>query len=394
MIGADWRNAPTEQQIQSLRRRFPTEPRVDDALTRKMRGRSGPAYLPRRIESVEASLRTLLSTRLAGGFEIGLIRPLAGGSAKEQFSFELTRDGATAKKLVLRMEPPEGSVQTHRLREFQALDVLRETLPVPHPFWVDPDGSELGQPGLIYEFCRGVSRPPAGTQMSGAQQGYGEHYTRLLGPQFVERLAEIGVAPWAHADLSAFTPPRAGTTEATIMGIDWWERVWEEDRREAVPLMTYTARWLRDNAPVTERVSLIHGDYRTGNFLFDLDSGDITALLDWELVHLGDRHEDITYTMSPLMGSTDAKGRFLVAGFFPVDEYLDRYQRHSGLPIDADRLTYYKIFNFWRQVVITYATSHRAVIGRKTHQDILVGTSAMVAGVVFQSLHDALREVV
>jgi len=157
--------------------------------------------------------------------------------------------------------------------------------------------------------------------------------------------------------------------------------------------MRFTSRWLRDNAPVTDHVSIVHGDFRTGNFLFDLDTGAITTLLDWEMVRLGDRHEDITYTMSPLMGSIDAKGELLVAGFFPVDEYLDRYRARSTLPIDADRVRYFRLYSFWKQVIITYASSHRAVLERKTHQDILVGASAMVAPPVLQSLLALLKEV-
>jgi len=393
----DWRQAPTEAQIDGLRHTFPTEPYVDVALTRKMRGRADPPYHPQQLDVVATRLRDFLSNRIDERFDIGPLRTLAGGSSKEQFAFDLTRfnaaGAATVERLVLRLEPPEATVQTHRLREFQVLGALQGTLPVPAPYWVDPEGLELGQPGLIYAFCAGSSRPPAGSQASGPQQGYGDHYTRLLAPQFVDRLAEIGTAPWRHADMSAFEVPRVGTTDAAIMGIDWWQRVWEEDRPEAVPLMSFTANWLRRNAPVTDHISIVHGDYRTGNFLFDLDSGEITALLDWELVRLGDRHEDLTYNMSPLMGARDASGQLLVGGFYPVEEYLDRYARRSGLPIDLARVRYYTIFSFWRQVVITYASSHRCVLGRKTHQDILVGMSAMAAGAVFQSLHDVMKEV-
>jgi aminoglycoside phosphotransferase (APT) family kinase protein len=39
----------------------------------------------------------------------------------------------------------------------------------------------------------------------------------------------------------------------------------------------------------------VHGDYRSGNFLLDEGSGRITATLDWESGHLGDRHADLAY---------------------------------------------------------------------------------------------------
>lgn len=72
-----------------------------------------------------------------------------------------------------------------------------------------------------------------------------------------------------------------------------WHRAWEEDRVEALPLVTLAAQWLRDNAPSVDRISIVHGDYRVGNFLFDPKDGRFTAIMDWELVHFGDRHEDL-----------------------------------------------------------------------------------------------------
>ena len=53
------------------------------------------------------------------------------------------------------------------------------------------------------------------------------------------------------------------------------------------------ANWLERNLPALDRASVVHGDYRAGNFLFDEASGRITAILDWELVHLGDPLEDL-----------------------------------------------------------------------------------------------------
>ena len=142
---------------------FPTEAFVDKVLTEKMRHRSDPPYQPQRIETVEDNLRAFLSKRIDEPFAINSIQSLAGGSSKEQFAFELQRVGAAGQviceRLVLRLEPPEGPVQTHRLREFQALEALYGALPVPRPYWVDADGSELSRPGLIYEFCAGRQSP-------------------------------------------------------------------------------------------------------------------------------------------------------------------------------------------------------------------------------------------
>jgi hypothetical protein len=53
-----------------------------------------------------------------------------------------------------------------------------------------------------------------------------------------------------------------------LQGINLWHRSWEEGRVESIPLVTLAAQWLRDNAPPADHVSMLHGDYRGGNFLF------------------------------------------------------------------------------------------------------------------------------
>jgi aminoglycoside phosphotransferase (APT) family kinase protein len=394
--GVERKENPTEDWIQCVRRRFPTEPYVDHALTRKMRRRGGPIYRPAGIGDVRSRLESFLAGRVQGSFEVADLTPLTGGSSKEQYGFRLSTSGPDGKRrterLVLRLQPAESTVETHRLREFQILNAMRTVIPVPRPLWVDPDGQRLGAPGLIYTFCPGVSRPPAEGQISGKEQAYGERYLRLIAPQFVWGLAQIATAPWQRADLSAFEIPARGGADGVHSGINWWSRVWEEDSVEAVPLMRIAENWLRKNAPIIDHVSVVHGDYRTGNFLFDPESGQITAFLDWELARLGDRHEDLAYTMSPVLGSRDSAGNFLVGGFCTREQFLRDYAMHSRMPVDPDKLAYYEVFQYWRQAIITLATAWRCLVGQKTHQDILVGWSTSVAPGCLQTLNEALRK--
>ena len=64
------------------------------------------------------------------------------------------------------------------------------------------------------------------------------------------------------------------------------------------PLADYGIRWLKAHQPEAPCVTIVHGDYRTGNFLEV--GGRITAILDWELVHLGDPHEDLAWVSLPM----------------------------------------------------------------------------------------------
>lgn len=59
------------------------------------------------------------------------------------------------------------------------------------------------------------------------------------------------------------------------------------------PVIALALRWLEDNVPAPTAPVLVHGDYRLGNLL--VEGSSLTGVLDWELAHLGDHHEDLAY---------------------------------------------------------------------------------------------------
>jgi aminoglycoside phosphotransferase (APT) family kinase protein len=151
--------------------------------------------------------------------------------------------------------------------------------------------------------------------------------------------------------------------------------------------------WLRANVPEVDRLSVVHADYRTGNYLFTEEDSRITAILDWEGGHIGDRHEDLAYVVSRLFAVPDENGTPLVSGLMTEQEFLDAYEKASGLPVDPDALTYWKVFNGFKLPTIAVETAYRIAIGRKTHQDVLVAWVIGTEGVVLDELHAALKAV-
>jgi aminoglycoside phosphotransferase (APT) family kinase protein len=80
--------------------------------------------------------------------------------------------------------------------------------------------------------------------------------------------------------------------------VDLFEHGFNRQRLEDFPAITYMVRWLKKHQPVAARVSVIHGDFRLGNFMWD-DNG-IVAMLDWEQCHVGDPLEEIAFMYWPL----------------------------------------------------------------------------------------------
>jgi aminoglycoside phosphotransferase (APT) family kinase protein len=286
------------------------------------------------------------------------------------------------------MEPQEGLNATSRRREFQLLAALAGTVPVPRVLWVDHAGECFPEPALIYAFSDGATKPRA---VEGRATGVGNPFypelRRALAPQFVEHLARIHTLDPASADLSAFDVPEVGTTQSAEWQLNRARRVWEEDRAEDLPVLEVAASWLERHMPALDRVSVLHGDYRSGNFLFDEDSGRITAWLDVERGYLGDRHRDLAWITMPHFGNQDEDGRLLVSGLIPLDEFYAAYEAASGLTVDAQKLRYYQIFNGYQLVASSLGTAQRVVRLGRSHQDVLL---SWLEGVVY-SILDELR---
>lgn len=397
-VGVVDKDRPTHEWIEHLRHAFPCEKEIDRILVRKLKRRAGPPYAPVTLEMLVGGVQSLLRQKLSTPFEVQEARWLSGGASKLQMAFTLSWNrpdvGRTSTPMVLRMEPSESIVETSRLREFQLIHAFEEELPVPQAHWVDVEGTFFPYPAIIYEFATGVTKPAhAASGVSGLGTNYGADLRPLLGPQFVEHLALIHTWDWRNADLSAFDVPAIGT-QAAEWQLNWWERVWEEDANEDVPLMRLAMGWMRSNMPHNDRISVVHADYRSGNFLYDEESRKITAWLDWELGHLGDRHEDIAWVSNSVFGHYAEDGKtFLVCGLMSEDAFYEAYEKASGLTVNRQSIKFYQLFNAYKCVVLSLATGSRIARLGKTHQDILVAWLVGVGYPILEQMRSILEEV-
>jgi aminoglycoside phosphotransferase (APT) family kinase protein len=370
------------------------EPRIAHVLERKMRRRGTGAYSARTDLQVTQQLETLFRAEGLRGVRISALARMTGGASKEQFAFTLEHaDAGTPERLLLRMDPWMGIVETCRGREAQLLAAFAEVVPVPPLRFVDADGEHLGQPGLITALVEGHTAP---TDVEiRAVTGVGirfEHWIPKLAPQFVDNLARIHAFDWRQAKLSYFDAPAPGTSQAALRQVNWWARVWQQDLIEPDPLATLTERWLREHAPVCMEPVVVHGDYRIGNFMFAEPSGAFTAVLDWELGHLGDFHEDLAWCVQHLFTTPGTNGERLICGLLPRDEFLARYAATTGRTINPDVLRYYEILNAWKCIVINNATACCAARESQSHQDLVLTWLAFGTAVFADQIVALLRE--
>lgn len=371
------KDRPAPAAIAALRARFACEPEIDRVLTRKLEQRAGPGYLHRDLAALLAGSAALIREHAGDDFTISDARWLTGGASKLQMAFTLgwapPGEPRRNSAMVLRMQPAESVVESSRRREYEVLAAMQGIVPVPPVYWVDDEARHLPYPAIIYGFVDGVTKPrDATSQASGMGTQLAAHWRDSLGPQFVSAIARVHRADVARLSLPSYEKhaPGLACIERTL---NHWERVWEEDADEDVPLMRLACAWLRRHKPACARPALLHGDYRMGNFLFTEHDARITAILDWEMARIGDPHADLAWAMNPAYGLRAEDGKtWLVAGLVPEREFLARYQDESGVRVDPATLHYYRVLCGWVQGVIALGTAWRIAHNAKTHQDVLM----------------------
>jgi aminoglycoside phosphotransferase (APT) family kinase protein len=150
--------------------------------------------------------------------------------------------------------------------------------------------------------------------------------------------------------IAAADPEKLGLTElletpapdeAWSRELDYWTKVVDADEVSPQPIVRKAIRALRKRPPPpAAKISVVHGDYRSGNFLFD-DSGIVRAILDWEMCHLGDPIEDIAWAFNPIYcgGDLTRIGRLISR-----QESIRHWENASGLKVDPAALKWWELF--------------------------------------------------
>jgi aminoglycoside phosphotransferase (APT) family kinase protein len=102
----------------------------------------------------------------------------------------------------------------------------------------------------------------------------------------------------------------------------------------------------------------VHGDYRVGNFL--QSNGHITAILDWELVHLGDPHEDLAWAGLRVF----AGGSPRIGGLVEREMFYSRYAQRTGFTLIPQVLRFYEVLGLFKSAAMLVGAVHRIETGQ------------------------------
>ncbi len=241
-----------------------------------------------------------------------------------------------AEEVILRVGPPYGLFAPYSaLPEFESLSALTGSkVPAPRVYFASDDPSILGAPFFLSEKVEGDTPLPWGSQGRNLEGDRRE----TLAADFIDALAALHNFDWRATALEKWGNG-VSLDNAAHLQINEWERRFRRWALRPHPMAHRTLAWLRAEVPRAERLTLVHGDYRLGNFLER--NGRITAILDWELVHLGDPIEDLGWAFLPQYRG----GTPLVCGLASEADFLARYEAATGGHVAPATLKFYIVFS-------------------------------------------------
>ncbi len=331
--------------------------------------------------ALEPRIHDYLKHRLpqASNLELRDVQRIAVGWSHETWLFDLHYSEEGEPKhlgLCLRRDP--GNALLRHLsdleQQFRVLKCLEQTpLPTPKPYWFEHDVAILGAPFLVMEKVPGACPSPWGRE---GRAFYAAAATRgQLPASFTATLATLHTLDWRAAGLDFLGVPAPGT-DFVRREIAKWRELIALSTPKPEPILTDLICWLEDNMPATERVTLVHGAYRTGNLLIHDDR--ISAVLDWELQVLGDPMYDVAYVLSDL----NREGTPLLSNLVERDVFFRTYEAATGFVIDEARCRYYNALYAMRSVAFWMSASGLYASGRSN--DIRLARTAWSVPVVLE----------
>lgn len=296
------------------------------------------------LDQVEQAAGEFLSEKWAKPVTVTHIEKIFGGASRETYRLVLDVDGLD-KGVIIRRDPPSSLIDTERQLEYGAYERIYGTgIPVPEPLFIENNPEFMEQPFSVM-----AAIEDSGTDIN------------LLTPE--QKLA-LGQSKYRIlGQLAALDPIQLGFDAITSVPdvntcaeeqLEYWARVIVDDEIHPQPIARAAIRWLRRNLPApAQKIAVVHGDYRTGNFLFNADA-EITGVLDWEMCHLGDPLEDLAWSMDPLWSGEETH---LAGRLIPHDDAKAIWREACGLEIDPVAFQWWRVFVAMKAVAIWISSS-------------------------------------
>ncbi len=319
-----------------------------------------PAPIGRDLEKTRAQLQDWFPAVLpddASDVTVGQITgPGATGFSSDTLIFDLhyRSEGASFERgLVARVHPsgfqifPEYDLPA----QFGVMKALWETsVPVPQMLHEERSGDVIGQP--FYLMSKVVGQCPADNPPYTAEgwvKELPEADQRRMWDGYLDILVDIHSLDPTKLGLDFLAKPELGPTPVD-QELAYYESFyrWTNDG-DVHPYVEPALEWLHANKPPQpEALSLVWGDARVGNMIFD--GPKCVAVIDWEMARLGDPMMDLAWGLFLTRYHSEGNGVPNLPGFRDREASIAYYEEKSGRR--AEHVAYYEILAGMRFSVI------------------------------------------
>lgn len=299
-----------------------------------------PGGLEQRESSVAAALPAALHTWIEEtvGAPIGSAQRVAAGGRRLGFAVDVL-DTEVGPALYLAIEPADATAADRPSglrREFDVYARLaRDGVRVPRVIAVHPTVD-----AMLMERVPGHARYSALEDTS---------VKAAVARDFMTCLAQAHLVDPGHEPVPGMEP-HGSVRDHLSEFIDGWADRYFNGPNSPDALLEHGLQWLRSSMPETDRrLAYVQGDTGPGNFMFD--AGRVTAIVDWELAHLGDPFEDLGWLS-------------MRAAQEPMPDFARRIEEYAaalGEQLDLPAIRYYRVLAEWTIALIGHLKSRHGL---------------------------------
>ena len=320
---------------------------------------SGTKEVAENLKFDEKRLQEWFGDNVPSAGKIEKIAQFKGGQSNP--TYKITSEG---QEFVLRRKPPGILLPSaHAVdREYKVITALQNTeVPVPKTYGLCEDEDVIGTSFFVMDFLDGSiywdllladKSPKERTEIYASKN---------------KVIAELHKVNYENVGLSNYGKPG----NYIARQVSRWTKQYLASETENIPAMNNLIDWLPPNIPDEDETSIVHGDYRLDNMVFNA-SNNVMGVLDWELSTLGHPIADFNYHCISWRNIPQlADQKFCSENGIPTEEeYINMYSKHLIVSYSAFRKLQ-SISFFYRMCLINNFLVKISRFSNKDHINLL-----------------------
>ena len=285
---------------------------------------TGTKEIDEKLDFNHNSLNNYLKDIIGNSLNILEIKQFKGGQSNPTYLVKTNQNN-----YVLRRKPPGKLLPSaHAVdREYKVITALNKTdIPIPKTYCFCEDQNIIGTSFFLMEYVEGKIFWDLLLPESNKEE---RRRIYLSMNETISKLHSVNFTRIGLGDYGKYENYMARQ-------IHRWSKQYKDSETQHIPEIENLIDWLPKNIPEDEETSIVHGDFRLDNMVFDENTLEVKAILDWELSTLGSPIADFTYHMMAWRLPVGAKGLGILGANLkelnipPEEEYAELYYKKTG----------------------------------------------------------------